>query len=121
MKAQRSWRSRAACMFAGESTILVLWLLRFALFHALVSRSENLEVYLAQRKLSRSGSGCAGFDFVDPIEKPSYGCVIAAGGLCSELHGRCLDFRDITFFSADGGTDLVARGIHQQRTEIFRA
>ncbi len=36
-------------------------------------------------------------------------------------HRRCLDFRDLPSFPADGGTDLVARGLHHQGAEIFRA
>jgi len=106
---------------AGESAILVLWLLRFASFHALVGCSENLDVYLTERKLGRLNGGRARFDFVDPVEKPTHSSVIAAGGFCRELHRRCLDFRDLPSFPADGGTDLVARGLHHQGAEIFRA
>src|SRR5581483_2407241 len=105
-------------MFGGESGILVL-LLRFTLLHAFVNRSENLKVCLTERKLSRPGGGCARFDFVDPVEKFRYGRVVTTRGLGRELHGGGLDFRDLLFFTTNGGADLVACSLHHEGAEVF--
>jgi len=99
--------------------MLVLRLLRFALFHALVSRSENLDVYLAERKLSGPSGGGLSFDVVDPVKEFAHGRMIAAGCLCGELHRGRLDLRNLASFPTDRGGHMVAGGFQDQGPEIF--
>jgi hypothetical protein len=74
-------------MFAGEGAMLVPRLLRFALFHTLVSRSENLDVYLAERKLTGPSCGGLSFNVVDPVQEFAHGPVVATPALNSTASG----------------------------------
>src|SRR5262245_1168761 len=90
INAHRSCRSTSAYMLAGEGAILFSAPLCYALFHSLISCSNDFYVCLAQRKLAWLGSGGTGFDFVHPLEKLLHRRLIATRGLRRELHRRGL-------------------------------
>jgi hypothetical protein len=106
-------------MLAGESATLILGLFGFALFHTLVGRSEHLNVWLSERKLSGPGGGGLSFDLVDPVKEFAHGRMVAAGRLGGELHRGRLDLRNLASLPADCSGYLVAGGFEDQGPEIF--
>jgi hypothetical protein len=51
-----------------------------------VGRLDDFDVGSTERKLGRLNAGGTGFDFVNPVEEPTYRRLIAASGFGSELH-----------------------------------
>ena len=73
-------------MLAGEGIILLRRFLLIALFHSFIGRPQDFDVGSAERKLGRPNGGGTSFDFVNPVEEPTYRRLIAASGFGSELH-----------------------------------
>src|SRR5215216_3249455 len=87
MNAHRSCRRTSAYILAGEGVIiLLLKLFWIALFHTVIGRPDDFDVGSTERKLGRLNAGGTGFDFINPVEEPTYRRLIAASGFGSELH-----------------------------------